>query len=99
MPLRYRRIAGTDPAAFAELQELVLRYSPRVSGCILVLLEWDGLRQRLVRELRARAIPVWALVVAPAGEAHLPVTPSPADQPERLLVLEAGRVAEGLSRL
>ncbi len=84
---------------FAELQELVLRYSDRVSGCILVLLEWDELRQRLVRELRARAIPVWALVITPAGEAHLPPTPSPADQPERLLVLEAGRIAEGLNRL
>jgi uncharacterized protein (DUF58 family) len=84
---------------FADLQELVLRYSHRISGCILVLLEWDALRRRLVRELRARRIPTWAFVIVSAGEELQPAEGSPLDQPDRLVVLEAGRIEEGLRRL
>ena len=84
---------------FADLQELVLRYSHRISGCILVLLEWDALRRRLVRELRARRIPTWAFVIVSAGEKLQPEDGPPLEQPDRLVVLEAGRIEEDLRRL
>jgi hypothetical protein len=81
-----------------ELQQLVLRHSGRVCGCLLVLLDWDPPRRELVRQLKALRVPVWALVVVPAGETELP--PATAiEQPDRLVVLELGRVAEQLNRL
>jgi uncharacterized protein (DUF58 family) len=107
---------------FADLQELVLRHCERVSGCILVLLEWDDRRRQLVGALRARGVPVWALVIVAPGEtlskAECGVrsaefnarrgasvasrggkAPTALEQPDRLVVLEVGRIEDGLRML
>jgi uncharacterized protein (DUF58 family) len=84
---------------FAHLEELVIRHSARVSGCVLVLLEWDEPRRRLVRKLKAQQIPVWVLQLVEPGEASMSPIGSPIEQPDRFVRLEAGRVAEGLREL
>jgi hypothetical protein len=107
---------------FADLQELVLRHCERVSGCILVLLEWDDRRRQLVGALRARGVPVWALVIVAPGEtlskaecgvrsAEFKIGgrasvasrggkgPKALEQPDRLVVLEVGRIEDGLRML
>jgi uncharacterized protein (DUF58 family) len=80
----------------AELRDLVLAHSAHVSGCVVVLLDWDAPRRALVGQLKALRIPVWAMVVVPAGETVLAETASRAEQPDRLIVLESGRIADGL---
>jgi uncharacterized protein (DUF58 family) len=82
---------------FTDLEQLVLEHSVDISGCVCVFLEWDALRQRLVRSLLARQIPVRVFVVAPAGETLPPEVM--ADQPENFHVLHRGRIAEGLAQL
>ncbi len=84
---------------FAHLEELVIRHSARVSGCVLVLLEWDEPRRGLVRKLKAQQIPVWVLQLVEPGEASMSPIGSPIEQPDRFARLEAGRVAEGLREL
>ncbi|RME89760.1 MAG: DUF58 domain-containing protein, partial [Verrucomicrobia bacterium] len=77
---------------FDQLRSLVLEHADRLSGVILVALEWDRRRRELVRRLRALRIPVWALVLRAPFEKQ-PFRPGPpGDQPDRLVVLEAGRV-------
>jgi uncharacterized protein (DUF58 family) len=87
-----------DPR-FDDLSNLVLSHGDRLSGCLIVLLDWDAPRRRLVARLRALRIPVWALVVVPPGGALDPGVSSAIEQPDRLVVLESGRLAEGLRAL
>lgn len=83
----------------AELEALVLQHSAALSGCLLVLMEWDAPRRALVRRLKALRLPTLVMVLVPRGQAES-FDPGPAaDQPDRLLVLESGKVAEGLQRL
>jgi uncharacterized protein (DUF58 family) len=83
----------------AELQALVLEHAVALSGCLLVLLEWDESRRALVRRLKALRLPTLVLVLVPRGQAEDLDLGPPADQPDRLLVLESGQVGEGLQRL
>lgn len=69
------------------------------SGCILVLLDWDTARRRLVKQLRHRRIPVWALLLSRPGAGPSPTIEDPLEYPDRLVSIEIGRVAEGLQRL
>jgi uncharacterized protein (DUF58 family) len=84
---------------FDDLANLVLRHSGRLSGCVLVLLEWDAPRRALVARLRALRIPVWALVILPRGGELDVASATAVEQPDRLVVLESGRLAEGLLAL
>jgi uncharacterized protein (DUF58 family) len=84
---------------FSDLENLVLGHSGRVSGCILVLLDWDAARRRLVKELRHRRIPVWALLLSRPGAGPGPAIEDPLEYPDRLVRIEIGRVPEGLRRL
>jgi len=95
-------LAAVQPcreSRLAELEALVLQHSPTLSGCLLVLLEWDEPRRDLVRRLRALRVPVLAMLLVPRGKAGTLDRGPAEDQPDRLLVLEAGRVGEGLQRL
>jgi hypothetical protein len=82
-----------------ELAALVLRHSVALSGCLLVLMEWDEPRRELVRRLKALRLPTLVMVIVPRRQRDS-FDPGPAaDQPDRLLVLESGRIGEGLRGL
>ena len=83
----------------AELESLVLDHSPVLSGCLLVLLEWDEPRRALIRRLRALRVPVLAMILLRPGENRAFDPGAASDQPDHLLRLESGRVGEGLQRL
>jgi uncharacterized protein (DUF58 family) len=86
-------LAGVQPCRdrpFSALANAVLAQRQSLTGCICVLLGWDEERAALVRQLRAQGVAARVITVARA-----PV----ADAPEWLLVVEPGRVQEGLARL
>jgi len=86
-------LAGVRPCRdkpFAALANAVLAQRQALTGCICVLLGWDEERAELVKRLRSHGVA--ARVVA--------VSRSPvANPPDWLLVVEPGRVQEGLARL
>ncbi|MGA2750049.1 MAG: DUF58 domain-containing protein [Verrucomicrobiota bacterium] len=51
---------------FCALEHLVVTHARDMSGCICVLLSWDEDRQRLVKALLARNVPVRVFVVTPS---------------------------------
>ena len=81
---------------FQELQELVLRHSAAVSGCICLFVAWDEQRRELVRRLTAAGVPVLVLIIRAAGGPELERAP---DEPAALHVLEAGQIEKGLARI
>lgn len=84
---------------FDQLRSLVLEHAADLSGVILVALGWDHPRWELVRRLRALRIPVWVLLLR-SPWLRPSRSPGPAEsQPDRLFVLEVGRIQEGLARL
>ena len=95
-------LAAVQPCAdksFSALQELVLRHAGSVCGCVCVLLDWDEPRRELVRQLRARGLPVLVLVVVGAGEAEAFCAAHAESVSENFHVLVVGKVAEGLQAL
>jgi len=82
-----------------ELEALVLQHSHTLSGCLMVLLEWDQPRRNLVRRLRALRVPVLVMILVQRGKADTFERGPAEDQPDQLLVLEEGRVGECLQRL
>lgn len=84
---------------FTSLETLVLNHVSVLSGCICVLLAWDDERRDLVRKLRALGLPVLVLVVCEKAPTN-PLDPGPMrDEPDRLQVLEIGRIEEQLAML
>jgi len=84
-------LAGVQPCRehkFPALAEAVLARRQALSGCICVLLDWDEPRRELARMLRAQGIALRVVVVT-----DLPVD----ERPPWLLVVEPGRVAEGVA--
>lgn len=95
-------LAAVQPSMgkpFSALQELVMRHADAVCGCVCVLLDWDEPRRELVRNLRARGLPVLVLVVLGTGEVQRFRAAHTGDASENFHVLEAGKVAEGLQEL
>jgi uncharacterized protein (DUF58 family) len=84
---------------FAELESLLLRHRIALSGCLLVLLDWDEPRRALVRRIKALQLPCWVLLLVPAGASSGFDAGPPEDQPDRLILLEQGRIREGLQQL
>jgi len=95
-------LASVQPCyqqSFTTLERAVLEHADAVSGVILVLLEWDGPRQRFVEKLKLLGLPVLVFVLRPAGDER-PLNPGPlADEPQHLHLLEMGRIEEQLARL
>lgn len=87
---------GPRPA-LAALEALLVQHRPQLSGCVLLLLAWDAPRRALLRRLKSLRLPLLVLLLRPPGEA----APEPAEEerPERLVLLEEGRLEEGLRRL
>lgn len=81
------------------LEALLVEHRVALSGCLLVLLDWDEPRRALVRRLKSLQLPVWVLLLVPAGKVQSFGAGPAEDQPDRILLLEAGRVREGLSQL
>jgi uncharacterized protein (DUF58 family) len=86
-------LAGVRPCRdkpFATLANAVLAQRQALTGCICVLLGWNEERAEMVRRLRAGGVSLRVVAVS-----RIPVP----DPPEWLLVVEPGRVQEGLARL
>ncbi|MCW5559754.1 MAG: DUF58 domain-containing protein, partial [Verrucomicrobiae bacterium] len=91
-------VTPTRDARFGELEALLVQHRESLSGCLLVLLDWDAPRRALVRRLRALRLPCWVLLVVEDATAAMDPG-APEERPDRLIRLEAGRIAEGLRRL
>jgi uncharacterized protein (DUF58 family) len=86
-------LAGVQPCrdrTFSVLADAVLARRHIITSCICILLGWDDARSRFVRQLRAHGIDTLAIAVSPD-----PV----AAPPPGLLIVQPGRVQEGLARL
>jgi uncharacterized protein (DUF58 family) len=88
------RVCHEEP--FAALHRLVLTRADALSGCLVVLLEWDEARQAFVRDLAARGIPTLALLVSGLGERRPAAAPAPG---VRLHPVALDRIAEDLAAL
>lgn len=88
---------STQPFSF--LTQQVQERTGMMSGCILILLEWNEERQDLVRFLRSKYIPVTVVVVQEQESEHS-LAPGPMqDLPDRFHVATVGAIQEGLNRL
>jgi uncharacterized protein (DUF58 family) len=84
---------------FDALEQLVLENIGVVSGCVCVLVDWDQERRDFVEKLRILGVPVLVIVIVSAGQ-KTTLDPGPMRaEPERFVVLEAGRIQEGLERV
>ncbi len=84
---------------FSSLTQQVQERAGMMSGCILVLLEWNEERQDLVRFLKSKGIPVTVVVIQEQEPEH-PLAPgSMQDSPDRFHVATVGAIQEGLKRL
>ena len=86
-------LAGVQPChdrPVSVLTDAVLGKRQALTGCICVLLGWDEPRRGLARALQAHGIALRVVAVCD--------TP-PDDRPPWLLVVEPGRIEEGLARL
>lgn len=92
-------LAAVQPCAkgdFNVLENLVLRHSGGLSGCLCVFLQWDEARQSLVRKLRQLGVPVMVLVIALPG-ANRPAGLGPMDdQPDKFHMLRCGSIEQDL---
>lgn len=82
-----------------DLARHVLQYSSRMSGCLLVFLDWDEPRREIVRALKALHIPVWVLLVLPPDTDPPPPPDSAEHRPDRWITLRLGQIEEGLRKL
>jgi uncharacterized protein (DUF58 family) len=84
---------------FGALEHLVVGHADAVSGCVCVMIAWDETRRSFVKKLESLGVPVLVLVIVPRGEAQSFEAAALRDRPERLVVLEIGKIAEGLAGL
>ena len=85
-------LAGVQPCRdrpFSTLGAAILARRQALSGCICVLLDWDGQRRKFARALLAHGIALHVIVVS-----ETPVD----DPPAWLVVVEPGKVEQGLQR-
>jgi hypothetical protein len=82
---------------FESLEHSVFTHAAQMSGCVCVFLEWDEARQKLVKGLLARHVPLRVLVVSKTDEA-LPLGVMEA-QRDNFHVLPLGQVAQKLAFL
>lgn len=84
---------------FSDLYPLVLERAGLLSSCICILLAWDTDRRDLVQRLKEAGLPVLVLVLQPQGQPE-ELSPGPMkDDPGRFIVLEAGKIEEGLAKI
>ena len=86
-------------ARFDPVEAAIAQYRGALSSCVLVLLAWDAPRRTLVRRLRALRLPVTVLLILPRGQNAPLEKGSPAEQPDRFITLESGRIPADLQAL
>lgn len=84
---------------FARLQRMVLKHAATLSGCVLVVIQWDEERRELVRKLKALNVPVHVILLRrpadPEVDPHAGVGPAP----DRFTRLNLGEIEAGLRAL
>jgi uncharacterized protein (DUF58 family) len=96
-----RVLAAVKPSGsdgFHRLAETVLLGAHRISGAILVLLEWDAPRRELVAQLHARGIPMRVWVVRDAAGREPLETAAMSGDPRNLRAVHPGNLAAELAR-
>ncbi|HEY3913579.1 MAG TPA: DUF58 domain-containing protein [Verrucomicrobiae bacterium] len=82
---------------FAALEHLVTTHAGELSGCVCVFLSWDEQRQRLVKALQARKVPLRVFVMSNSME-PLPAGPMK-NEAQNFHTVPTGKVAEALAAL
>ncbi len=82
---------------FETLAPVLFQHIHLFSSCICILLGWDDRRRTLIRDLREMNIPLWAIIIVDEDRSTQ-IDPGPMrDQPDNFLVLEVGRIEEGMA--
>ncbi len=92
-------VQPTRSQSYAALEALVCQHRDTLSSCVVVLLAWEAPQRSLIRRLRVQQLPVLVLLLLPRGQTTLTERGLPDEQPERLLILESGRIPEGMLAL
>jgi hypothetical protein len=92
-------VQPTRAREYAALEALVGQHRESLSSCVVVLLAWDEPRREMIRRLRVQRLPLVVLLLVPRGQTRLADRGTPEQQPDRLIVLESGRIPEGLLAL
>ena len=92
-------VQPTRVPQFDSVEALIARHRDALSSCLVVLLAWDAPRRAVIRRLRVQRLPVIVLLLLPRGQTAPVEQGEPDEQPDRLFVLESGKVAEGLRAL
>ncbi|HKI75140.1 MAG TPA: DUF58 domain-containing protein [Pseudomonadales bacterium] len=82
---------GRSPLPATELSDAILRFASVLSGCILVLTDWDETRRRMVERLMSRGLACEVFLITRDPEASA--------APPFVHVLEVGHVEDGLAKL
>ena len=85
-------VTPSDPAEFGALARVVAARNASLSSVILILLSWDEDRRKLLSELRAAGAEVRVLLVCEEGDA-------PSEIPPGVLLLNPGKIEQGLANL
>lgn len=92
-------VRACTEGGFERLEGLVLNHVSVISGCIVVLLDWDTQRQAFIRKLMGVGVPVLVFLLVEPGRAA-EVDPGPMrNHPDAFHVLEVGKVEAGLAQL
>jgi uncharacterized protein (DUF58 family) len=83
--------------SFASLEQLVVTHAGELSGCVCIFLSWDQERQRLVKALLSRNVPLQVFVMTHSQDALEPGVM--AAQPGNFHRLPMGQVAQTLATL
>jgi uncharacterized protein (DUF58 family) len=82
---------------FASLEHLVVTHAAELSGCVCIFLSWNQERQRLVKTLMSRNVPLRVFVLTRPQE---PLPPGVMEsQPGNFQTLPMGQVAQKLAAL
>jgi len=92
-------VQPTREIKFDALEALIAQHRAALSSCLVLLLAWDAPRRALIRRLRMQQLPVIVLLLLPRGQSAPTERGEPDEQPDRLIVLESGRIPECLLAL
>jgi uncharacterized protein (DUF58 family) len=93
-------LASVQPCVekdFNSLEHLVIGHAADISGCVCIFVEWSEARQKFVKMLRGRGVPLIVFVVTEPGASLAPGVM--ADQPENFHTLPTNKIGEILAAL